>query len=855
MRGRGPKLGWTAPADGLRAVPREATSAPTFALARNYDFHIDRCTVEEIAGWVADRSDFGRTVTVEFALGGTPVGIATASMVRVDVEKAGRGPRACGFHWPVPEPVARLAVEGGAALTIGVLGSDGPPLTSLTLHRERSLDGSIRQGIGGALDHAIVMSATARFHAGGERLGPREPGRYELHERMFAYDGASPPDLGEGEDAALSPYLLFTRRRLRQEQKFPLDGSEGARTAFLRWYLDVYCQQRKPYRTPLGAAEVAYLNAPVRLVGLPYKVSRASLSYALTEAEGTLRLPIGTLQSYETFVAWWCATKAPALNLEDCLVPDYYVEILRRVPIPAMGEAWPLSVFMAWFHRNETRFHVLDPTSEDGRLLYHAWFLLEAVRRPGLIRFVPVKNITKMFDGEPGRTPFDAVIQSVHESGGALAELFDTAAYTELLARRGFDLTRRRFMTRDRRGNRFDAAARPPARMPTSERVLVQLIGPLQKSSGLGQATRLSAETLRRTGLEANYVDFSLDNPAPVGMSSATVAGDPPRQARINLIHLNGETVPIALAYMPDVFNGAYNIGYFFWELSTPAPPQRLALELLDEVWVATEFGVSVYRGATATPVTNIGMAFDPIEEPTRAASRAFLSERLAVGPDTFVCVATFDSFSFLERKNPHGLTDAFLAAFDRDDDVALVLKTHNRDFVADAHQQHRWDRIVEIANDDPRVILINETVKFEDLIRLKKGADAYLSLHRSEGWGFGLIEAMSIGTPVLATGYSGNVDFMRDDNSWLVDYDLVEPGPNEYIFVERGQVWAAPRLESAVAQLRAMRADVGERERRAARARRFVHETYSLDAQANRYRERIEAIAADLDRTAPGIS
>ena len=123
----------------------------------------------------------------------------------------------------------------------------------------------------------------------------------------------------------------------------------------------------------------------------------------------------------------------------------------------------------------------------------------------------------------------------------------------------------------------------------------MQLIGPLAKTSGLGQATRLSAEVLRATGLDVRGVDFDLDNPAPEGFSSDTMI-EPYGPARINILHLNAESTPLAYAYQPDVFSGAYNIGYFFWELDRPALCHYLGMELLDEIWVSTEYGVSIYR-------------------------------------------------------------------------------------------------------------------------------------------------------------------------------------------------------------------------------------------------------------------
>ncbi len=808
-------------------------------------FHIDRFSAGDIAGWAADPADPDHPLSIQFRVDGIMVGVARAEMVRADVANAGIAPKHCGFHWHIPAPVANAAITGDHPIEVIAVNWAGAVghLASLQLHEDPAVSDSAREIILPALDKAITRAAVASLEDGGAPVVRHEPANYPLHERMFAFEGAPSGNVSH----QMSPYLAFTHRRLHKAPTHPLDGSEAAKNAYLRWYIDEYGSARSPMRTVLGADEIAYLNQPVPLVGVPYKVSRISLSYAMTDPEAAQFFPIHDLPRYEAFVAWWAGEKAPDLHVEDCLVPDYYVEVLRRMTPDWMGRNYALSQMMMRAFKEEGAENLLDLHVEADRILFHVWYLLDAIDEPGRVRYMPTRNLNALFEGERGHTLFDRVMQTVHDAGSGLAAIFDGEAYSDLLWRSGFDLTRRRFIFRDAKGNRFEAARWRPATQPAAARVPLQVIGPFQKSSGLGQASRLSAETIRTAGLDASFVDFGLDNPAPVGMNSSRINHDEPQAARINLIHLNGETVPIALAYMRDVFNGAYNIGYFFWELSTPAPSQHLALELLDEVWVATEYGVEIYKNAVDKPVTNVGMAVEPIDVPSRAEGRAYVCDRLPVGPDTFVFLAAFDSFSFLERKNPHGMVDAFRAAFQEDEDVLLVLKTHNRDFVLDRHQSMVWERIVEIASSDPRIVLLNETLKYPDLIKLKVGADCFVSLHRSEGWGFGMIEAMAVGLPVVSTGYSGNLDFTKPDNSWLVDYDLIEPNTNEYLFVERGQVWGAPKLESAVEQLRAVRANPAERERRVAAAKTFVAENFSLEARARVYRKRIEEIMAEL--------
>ncbi|MEM8664026.1 MAG: hypothetical protein AAGF49_07860, partial [Pseudomonadota bacterium] len=526
-------------------------------------YHIDRFSSGDIAGWASDPEDPDRPVSVHFLVNGVLVGVALAEMVRADVANAGLGPKKCGFHWHIPQPVARAAIEGSEPIQVQAVNAAGDRahLVALRLHAEPTLSDGARAVLLPVLENAIVTASVSALQ-GVADVERHEPATYPLHERMFAFDGAASGDVSH----ALSPYATFTHRRLHKGPTHPLDGSEAAKNAYLRWYIDEYGSARKPMRTPLGADEIAYLNQPVPMVGVPFKVSRISLSYALCDKEAADFLPLDEIGRYEAFVAWWCCAKAPDLQVEDCLVPDYYVEVLRRMTPDWMGKTFALSQNMMRVFHSEGFQEAFDLKVEADRILFHVWYLLDAIEEPGRVRFMPTRNLNALFDGPAGETQFDRIIQSIYDGGDQLSAFFNASSYADLLWRGGFDLTRRRFIFRDTKGNRFEAARFPPATTPAAERVPLQVIGPFQKSSGLGQASRLSAEIIRHAGLDATFVDFGLDNPAPVGMTQNRIKDNTPVPARVNLIHLNGETVPIALAYMRDVFNGAYNIGYFFWE-------------------------------------------------------------------------------------------------------------------------------------------------------------------------------------------------------------------------------------------------------------------------------------------------
>lgn len=209
-----------------------------------------------------------------------------------------------------------------------------------------------------------------------------------------------------------------------------------------------------------------------------------------------------------------------------------------------------------------------------------------------------------------------------------------------------------------------------------------------------------------------------------------------------------------------------------------------------------------------------------------------------------FTFLTTFDSFSFAERKNPLAAVRAFQSAFDKNNrQVALIIKTWNRRRVLNDFQIRIWSLIDELIQDDPRIRVIDEVYTYEQLLSLKLSCDCYISLHRAEGFGFGMLEAMQLGRAVIATAYSGNMDFCTEENCFLVDYDLVAVGYDEYLNVERGSVWADPKISSAAAAMREVFHNRDEAARRGMRAAQFVKDNFSIDAIARRYSERLESI------------
>ena len=354
---------------------------------------------------------------------------------------------------------------------------------------------------------------------------------------------------------------------------------------------------------------------------------------------------------------------------------------------------------------------------------------------------------------------------------------------------------------------------------------------------GMGEHTRSTVRAFQAAGVAPRLVDV-----APHG-----VPPDPDLErdfrpltadglgTGVNLFCVNGDEAGRVIEKLGrGAFKRSYNIIYPAWELARyPAEWAKVVGEF-DEVWAPSEFIREAIAGAVAKPVTTIPLAVD-------LKLSAFLGRRhYGIPEDAFVVLFFFDFSSFAERKNPTAVLEAFEQVARRRPEARLhcVIKSRGgQDF--DSVRADFEARVVALG---PRAQAIYGDFSDNAIKNLIRVCDVFVSLHRSEGFGRGMAEAMAMGRPAIATGYSGNVDYMAPGTSLLVDYQLIPVAPGAYPRGE-GQVWADASPAHAAELIEQLLDDPAEARAMGARGRAHIAAHFSTRAVGARYVARLREI------------
>ena len=359
----------------------------------------------------------------------------------------------------------------------------------------------------------------------------------------------------------------------------------------------------------------------------------------------------------------------------------------------------------------------------------------------------------------------------------------------------------------------------------------VNLIGFPSQEFGLGQHLKYVAMAFSAANIPCNFFDcsylFMSDYSEKISQEKLIY--------NTNIFVCNGDA--IAKLYMDlgeEFFSNRYNIHYGAWELRKYPNEWIPTLSLVDEYWAMSSFLQKSVSDIATIPVVHMPYPID-FKQPNKYSRKHF-----NLPDDKFLFIFTFDMSSVMERKNPKAVIESFFKAFPKEEGVGLVIKIMSRKDVIS--QEIELKNLITKIKLDKKIFIIDETLARDKMLDLIGVCDAYVSLHRAEGFGIGMAEAMKMQKPVIATDYSGNTDFTLRDNSCLVNYKLIPLKPLEYIY-EEGKVWADPSVDEAAFYMKKLFEDQKYRKDLAQKAKEFIDENFNSNFIKEKYISRLKIL------------
>lgn len=375
----------------------------------------------------------------------------------------------------------------------------------------------------------------------------------------------------------------------------------------------------------------------------------------------------------------------------------------------------------------------------------------------------------------------------------------------------------------------------------------INFLGPVNRASGLGTASRSYIFALQQAGLSTRIVnlDKMYGHQAVVEHELVSVPQDFP----VSLVQANADATPAMLAHYGEDFQRAvYRVGIWVWELPAIRPDWQEFINKYDEIWVPTQFCHDAFKPMTRKPVTIVPYALSRLPK-FPANDGAEVRENLGIPKNNFVFLFMFDAYSFVDRKNPTCLLDAFEAEFRNRDDITLVLKVSYFDNLKSDYSKKnsvfllRLERFLERCRN---VVIVSDILPERDVYRLLNAADCYVSPHRSEGFGLTVAEAMYYGKPVIATDFGGTRDLVVDGAGLKLRYSLVELAEDMGPYL-KGNIWAEPQSEHLQELMCGVVADPEMRERHGVAAHKHVTQHFSPQVVGRIARKRVADIAVTL--------
>lgn len=354
------------------------------------------------------------------------------------------------------------------------------------------------------------------------------------------------------------------------------------------------------------------------------------------------------------------------------------------------------------------------------------------------------------------------------------------------------------------------------------------VVGPLRTASGLGQGARVCHDALKKAGLpvygidltrtllhDEDYPDFAFEDGRHL-LGAGTV-----------FLHVGGPLAPLAFLRLGREFiKDKRIIAHWVWELPRMPDDWRLGIPFIHEAWAPSQFAADAIRAITGSrPVHVLSHPIDPPED--------WPKHHPPGSSHPFTALVILNIASSFERKNPCASIQAFKQAFGDDPGARLIVK------YANAYSYPKSEDLLrEAVGGASNITLIGDTMNAAGIDALYAEADVVMSLHRAEGFGLVVAEGMLRGLPVIATGWSGNADFLTADTGVPLDYTLVPTQDPQDTYNFPDMMWADANIDQAAEALKRLRADPDLRAKLGAAARSHAVRLFSPDAYAQKVRD-----------------
>jgi glycosyltransferase involved in cell wall biosynthesis len=387
----------------------------------------------------------------------------------------------------------------------------------------------------------------------------------------------------------------------------------------------------------------------------------------------------------------------------------------------------------------------------------------------------------------------------------------------------------------------FDFSSRHAPYSPTFARKHAQLglnvVGFLTADLGIGESARAMVRAADAARIPAAAVPLKLPCKARLGDQTFAAFVQDTNPHPVNVFHLDAPAGrDITTHHGADFIKNKYNVGYWAWELPEFPDAWIPYFEYIDEVWCPSDFVRNAIAAKSPLPVITMPHAVE-FARPTRPMAE--LRQTFGLPPEKFLFLFLYDLNSYTERKNPRAVLEAFRRSGLAEKGAALVIKTHSVN-----GNERDFDALKQAAAEIPGTTLIAESLSRTRVYELEAACDCFVSLHRSEGFGFAVAECMYLGKPVIATDWSATAEYLNSTNGAPVRAPLITLEKNHGPYA-KGQQWANPDVEHAAEWMKTLFADRTLCARLGTAARDTIDREFSLKAIGARYRKRLEAIAS----------